>query len=95
MVYMMYDVDISDADELFYRQQVMRYLGIVVLIRNLSGPGGGNPQCTLIGRKEDLIEYCEDEDLGFGDSYENLGLDIEELDLKLVDSKNIIRGVFI
>lgn len=95
MVYMMYDVDISDADELFYRQQVMRYYGIVVLIRNLSGPGGGNPQCSLIGRKEDLIEYCEDEDLGFGDSYENLGLQIEELDLNRVEDKKIIRGAFI
>ena len=92
---MMYDVDISDADELFYRQQVMRYYGIVVLIRNLSGPGGGNPQCSLIGRKEDLIEYCEDEDLGFGDSYENLGLQIEELDLNRVEDKKIIRGAFI
>lgn len=95
MVYMMYDVDISDADELFYRQQVMRYYGIVVLIRNLSGPGGGNPQCSLIGRREDLIEYCEDEDLGFGDSYENLGLQIEELDLNRVEDKKIIRGAFI
>jgi len=92
---MMYDVDISDADELFYRQQVMRYYGIVVLIRNLSGPGGGNPQCSLIGRREDLIEYCEDEDLGFGDSYENLGLQIEELDLNRVEDKKIIRGAFI
>jgi len=91
----MYDVDISDADELFYRQQVMRYYGIVVLIRNLSGPGGGNPQCSLIGRREDLIEYCEDEDLGFGDSYENLGLQIEELDLNRVEDKKIIRGAFI
>jgi len=95
MVYMMYDVDISDADELFYRQQVMRYYGIVVLIRNLSGPGGGNPQCSLIGRREDLIEYCEDEDLGFGDSYENLVLQIEELDLNIVEDKKIIRGAFI
>lgn len=97
MIYAMYDVDISDGDELSYRQQVIKHFGIIVMIINPYGPGGGNPQCCLIGKKEDLIEFCEDENLGFGDTIENLGLNINEFFIEKVKftPNEIIREIFI
>lgn len=99
---MVYGIDIADADEL-YRHQVIEQLGVIVLIIKEIGPGGGNPYCCLVGKKEDLFRWFAHDTLGYDftgseeEIQEEFGCDFEEFDPKKTGKtiEEIIKGVFI
>jgi len=82
---MIYDIDIADAYEQFYKDQVFKHFGVFVVI--LRSMGSFNiPQCCLIGQDKDLREWFAD-DLGYGEKIEDSDFEIEDFDLKKIDKK--------
>jgi len=101
-LYMVNGLDVEDADKNSYIKQVLRKLGVIVIVINLNGPGGGCPECCIIGTEKNLFNWFAHPNLGYDfqatsrkELSEEFQVKFEKFDLKKINKseKDLIKMV--
>ena len=72
MLKVLYNTDCIGADEEGYIYKILMKFGVLIVIKELYGPGGGSPMVTLFGDEKNIIKWLKHPTLGYGISDEEL-----------------------
>lgn len=102
-LFVVYGLDIVDANKNSYIKKVLKKLGVIVIVINSSSGGGGCPECCIIGTEKNLFSWFAHENLGYdflatsrADLFYEYQIKFEEFDLKKINKseKDLIEMCF-